>query len=441
MSGHGMRWEGRTSGGFLRWRRRVLILTAGLAMAAGQATGAWAAAGYEKQPVFKANVLAPAEWLKGARFQVEDKVPTDGFLGQFTIRSDVGTLEAHGLDMLKIRIAELAALEQLQAASKTETFLKALGSTAERPVKAVTSFVTRPVETAKGLPSGVERFFGRVKRGGESVITTVTAPEVSSTDKAEAVSRRIGGITVDALGYEQERRQLAKHLQVDPYTTNPVLSEKLDEFAWVAFSGRVGVNAVISVVVPASLAISATTFTTDLVWDTPAAELLRVNDQKLREMGLSESAVQAMISNPWHSLSLLTAFVTALDQLQGVSGRDTVATLAASAISEDQARFVTAATQMLVTYHQTVVPLSAVMGRGTVTARDQRGAIVVPAALDYVAWTTRVAEFAKRSDLKAQERHVWLTGQMSRRARDEMTKLGWRFHDGGRLRPSQPSGR
>jgi hypothetical protein len=89
----------------------------------------------------------------------------------------------------------------------------------------------------KGIPSGVERFFGRVKRGGESIMTTITAPSGSSTEKAEAMSRRIGGITVDALGYERERRQLAKHLQVDPYTTNPVLARKLDEFAWVAFSG------------------------------------------------------------------------------------------------------------------------------------------------------------------------------------------------------------
>jgi hypothetical protein len=419
----------------------VLILTAVLVMAAGQVTGVWAAAGYEKQPVLQASDLAPAELLNGARYRVEDKVPTEGFLGQFTIRSDVGTFEAHGLEMLKIRIAEMAAIEQLEAASKTETFLQALGSAAERPVKAVASFVTRPADTVKGIPSGVERFFGRVKRGGESAIATVTAPGASSTDKAEAVSRRIGGITIDALGYEQERRQLAKHLQVDPYTTNPALSQKLDEFAWVAFSGRVGVNAVISVVVPTSMAISATTFTTDLVWDTPGAELLRVNDQKLREMGLRESAVQAMLGNPWYSLSLLTAFVTALDQLQGVSGRDTIVMLAASAISEDQARFLTAATQMLASYHQTVAPLSAVLGRGTVTGRDQRGAVVVPAPLDYVAWTARVAEFAKRSDLKVQERQVWLTGQMSPRARNEMTKLGWGFHDGGRLRPSPPTGR
>ena len=117
------------------------------------------------------------------------------------------------------------------------------------------------------------------------------------------------------------------------------------------------------------------------------------------------------------------------------------ATAAASATSEDQARFIAAATQMLVRYHKTITPLSVLMGRGTAVGYDKRGVIVVPAPLDYVAWTDRVADFARRADLKAQERGIWLTGKISPRAWQEMTKLGWMLQDGGRLRPSQPSGR
>jgi len=68
----------------------------------------------------------------------------------------------------------------------------------------------------------------------------------------------VGGISVDALGYEQERRQLAKALKVDPYTTNRVLAAKLDEVAWVTFSARLGINMLTSVLVPGSMAISGT---------------------------------------------------------------------------------------------------------------------------------------------------------------------------------------
>jgi hypothetical protein len=55
---------------------------------------------------------------------------------------------------------------------------------------------------------------------------------------------------------------------------------------------------------------------------------------------------------------------------------------------------------------------------------------VVPAAVDYVAWTPRVAELAQHPDLKSPQQGVWLTGQLSPRARRELTTLGWTVHEG-----------
>jgi hypothetical protein len=434
-------YAGSISGSLWRRIRGGLILTLALAASAdgGQAVGG--ATAYERQPVLKASQLVPAELLKGARFQVDETVPTDGFLARFTIRSDFGTFEAHGRDMLQIRVAEVAAIEKLEAASKTETFAKALGSAAVRPIKAVGQIVTNPVETVKGIPAGGERFFGRVKRGAEHMWTATTESDKPSADRAEEVARRVGGISRDALGYEQERRQLARELKVDPYTTNPVLAAKLDEVAWVTFSARLGINTLTAVLVPGSMAISGTSFANDLVWDTPTAELLRLNEQKLRDMGLSDKVVRAMTHNPWYSLTVLTAFVTGLEQLQEVKGRDAVTALAASAASEDQAHFIAQGMQMMVRYHTTGEPIDTLMARGTVTARTSRGAVVVPAPVDYIAWTQRVAEFARRSDLKAPHRSMWLTGQLSSRARRELTTAGWTIHEDVQWTAPQPAAR
>jgi hypothetical protein len=413
----------------LRGISEALILTAMFVVAAG---GEKAVGGtkenYEKQPVLQASQLAPAELLKGARFQVDETVPTDGFVAKFTIRSDFGTFEAHGREMLRIRVAELAALEQLEAMSKSETFVKALGSTAMRPVKATEQLVTKPVETVKAMPSGVERFFGRVKLGGEYLWQAATESDKSSEDRAEDVARRVGGISRDVLGYEQERRQLAKQLKVDPYTTNTVLAAKLDDIAWVTFSGRIGINTVMAVLVPGSLAMSTTTFTTDLVWDTPTGELVCLNEQKLRDMSFGEPTIRALIRNPWYSLTVLTAGVTALEQLQGVSGREAVAAFATSAASEDQARFIAESLQMLAHYHKAMTPIRVIAATGPIAARDQSG-VVVPAAVDYVAWTPRVAELAQHPDLKSPQQGAWLTGQVSPRARRELTTLGWTVHE------------
>jgi hypothetical protein len=407
------------------------LILAAMAVAAigGEKAVGRAKAAYEKQPVLQASQLAPAELLKGARFRVDEQVPTDGFLGRFTMRSDMGTFEAHGREMLRIRVAEVGAIEQLDAMSKTETFAKALESSAMRPVRAVEQIVTKPVETAKGLPKGVERLFGRVQLGAESLWSAASTSDKSSEDRAAEVAQRVGGISRDVLGYEQERRQLAKSLKVDPYTTNKVLAGKLDDVAWVAFSGRLGINAVMAVFVPGSLAMSTTTFTTDLVWDTPTAELHRLNEQKLRDMGLGEAQVRAFMRNPWYSLTVLTACVAALEQLQDLSGRDAAVTFAASAASEDQAHFIAESVQMLAHYHRTITPISVVVASGPITARDRTGAVVVPAPVDYVAWTARVAELARHPDLKAPQRDVWLTGQLSPRATRELTTAGWTVHE------------
>jgi len=155
-----------------------------------------------------------------------------------------------------------------------------------------------------------------------------------------------------------------------------------------------------------------------------------LNEQKLRDMGLHDGVVRAMMNNPWYSLSVLTVYVNALERLQGVKGRDEVTKLAAGVATEDQARFIAESLQMLAHYHQTIAPLSTVAGSGPIVARDSGKAVVVPAPVDYVAWTERVAEFARRPDLKAQQRGVWLTGEVSSRARREFTAAGWTVHEG-----------
>ena len=55
----------------------MVMLTMALTMLAGGVQEVRAAAGYEKQPVLQASQLAPAELLKGPRFHVDEKVPTD----------------------------------------------------------------------------------------------------------------------------------------------------------------------------------------------------------------------------------------------------------------------------------------------------------------------------------------------------------------------------
>ncbi len=228
-----------------------------------------------------------------------------------------------------------------------------------------------------------------------------------------------------ALGYEKERRDLAKGLGVDPYTTNPVLAKKLDDMAWVAFSGRFGIQAATSAVMPYSMVMSAVTITNTTVYDTPAADLLNRAKATFVATGASDAAVTALMKNPQYSLSVLAALAQGCQRLQGVDGVASVVGFAAIARTQDETRGVTATVNMLARHHESAEPITRVSAPGPIVGRTARGKLVLPAPVDYVAWTERVARLAGREDLRAPTRSVWLSGRMSPHAARESRARGW----------------
>ena len=404
----------------------VTLLVCGL----GLAIAAHAQSGFEPAPVFKAADLAPAALLSGPRFKVDEQVTIPALQPRYIVRSDFGVFEANGRDQLASRVKEIGALEELEKTSKTEEFLKAAGSAARRPVKSAANMIMSPVETVQGIPAAASRFWDRASMGAKAV--SKSAEGAGTTDeKAAAVTNRVGGITADVFGYEEERRALAKRLNVDPYTSNHVLSEKLNEIAWVSFSGRFGLNTVVAVVVPFSTVLSATSITDNLVWDMKPADLMTLNAKKLKEMGVGDAQAAALRDNKFYSLSVLTSMINSLESLAGAQGRDQVVTFAAAtATSEERARLLAGVLLMLQRYHASVAPIAQLSAPGPIVARTKSGATIIPAPVDYVAWTEPIAKFAARPDLKAQDRTLWLTGALSPRAKQEFQAAGWTVKEG-----------
>jgi hypothetical protein len=404
------------------WCCLLIISLVSVAPAAGLQTPP----AFETPPILKAQDLAPATLLNGTGFHVDDAVPTDGLTASFTIRGDVGTFQAHGLEMLRIRIAEIPAIAELQQTSKTKVFAQSVAKNAARPVAAAGQMIMHPVDTVQGLPAGVGRFFGRVGLGAQKLKEAATEPEESSaSEKAGEVASRGLQTTRDVFGYEQERRELAHKLHVDPYTTNPILSKQLDEIALTAFRAHVGVTTTMSVFIPGSMAITATRVVSQWVWDTPRADLIVMNRKKMEDLTVPEPSIKAFMRNQAFPLSVQTAFVEDLTRLSGVQGTTDMVALVSTAQSEDQARFLADCLDMLANYHQKQTPLIKIIARGTVIGRDHGGVLIVPAEVDYVSWTKRVAYFANRSDLGSPKRSVWLSGQMSPLAKRNFEALGW----------------
>jgi hypothetical protein len=411
----GARWASRAPKG-----RAVLVAT--LILGAAFGTAAWAQTAFEPPAVFSAATLAAPNLLTGPGFTVDSQVPVETFLYRFTIRADVGLFEAHGLAVLPIRIQEVKALQKLQETSNTAEFAQAVAQAGARPIMSAVNMLTHPVDTITGLPGGIERMFGRVGLGLESIGSAASNPDQSAIEQT-------GKSLVVALGYEAERRKLAKELGVDPYTANAVLRKKLNDVAWVRFAGRLGVNLAISAV-PGSIIISSTSWVNTAVYDTPAGDLMVMNEKKLQAMGVPDATVKAFTANQWLTLSLKTALVEALGRLADVPGREDVVAFAIRAASEDEARFVVTSTELLARYHQSGTPIALVTAPGPIVGRTATGGVVVPASLDYVAWIRQMAIFVKRPDLQGNPRIAVLAGKLSPVAKQQFGAAGWTVQEG-----------
>jgi hypothetical protein len=171
-------------------------------------------------------------------------------------------------------------------------------------------------------------------------------------------------------------------------------------------------------------------------FEAPPVLLVNVDQAKFHGTGASDDQVAALMANPWYSLTVLTALAGSLEAHAGVPGREQIVAFAARAPNEDLARIIAGAAAMLQSYHSWIQPLAQVAAPGPIVGRTGDGSPIVPAPLDYVAWTERVATFAKRADLSAKSRTAWIGGAFSPRARREFAAAGWAIQEG--TQPKSP---
>ncbi len=231
-----------------------------------------------------------------------------------------------------------------------------------------------------------------------------------------------------ALGYDDVRRQLAKKLHVDPYSSDPILTKKLNSVAWVMFSARLTVDAAM-MAVPASIIISGVEFTNDLVYEKPKGDLIILVQNKLQNFGLSQEEIASFISNSAIPLSLQVSVVEDLKGLGDIPGRRAAAVALGNMMTEYQARFLATSLHMLNQWGQQKSPITGIQVPGVLVAHDQNGTVIVPAPVDYVSWTPRIAGFVTAPALLAlQHRVLWIPAKMTPLAHQQLVGNGWSIH-------------
>ena len=358
-------------------------------------------------------------------------MPTNGAMGQYTIvadasvfQDDAGTYQVESLDLLKIRLSEIPAIAYLENVSKTGVFANALAQSAARPVAAAANMVVHPMDTVTGLPSGIGNLFGRVSLGVGQIASTA-----SNSFGSGAAAGQTANATMTALGYDQVRRDLARKLHVDPYSSNPILTKKLNSVAWVMFSARMTVSAAM-MAVPGSIIISAVTFTNDMVYQKPKGDLIIFVQNKLQSFGLSQKEIVSFISNSAIPISLQVSAVADLDALGDIPGRRAAAVSLGNLMTEYQARFLATSLHMLNQWGQQKSPITRIQAPGVLVARDQNGTVIVPAPVDYVSWTPRIAGFVTSPELlNLHHRVLWIPTKMTLLAHQQLEASGWSVHE------------
>jgi hypothetical protein len=86
---------------------------------------------------------------------------------------------------------------------------------------------------------------------------------------------------------------------------------------------------------------------------------------------------------------------------------------------------------MLVQWGQQQAPITRIWAPAELVARDQNRSTILPAPVDYVSWTPRVAGFLTDPNLVAQQNRVLLlNGRMTPLAQQQMTANGWNVRQG-----------
>ena len=378
----------------------------------------------EPPPSFTAaQLLSPAE-LRGPHHTVADAVRTDGYYHEFRITSDFGEFEAAGRTMLAVRLHEIGALAQLDEVSKTAVFLRSAGTSVVNVGRGVATAVTSPVDTARGVGSGVRRLGVNLGR-----MTKRTVDSATSEDPAEEPApggNAAVGAAEGVLGVNRAARRWAQKVGVDPYSTNPVLRQALSDFGRVDAAGSIATK----VILPIPGVVGMTATVSDLVWAKDPEELRKINEQRLRDLGVPGGTAQRLFRNSAMTLSYETRLIAALHALKLPGAADRVAA-AAESRHEREALFHVESAELLQQRHAKT-PFTGLLTDSLATVAvtaDRRAVVLLP--IDWLRWTDTAASTLRdidarsRKELKATGLLIVLTGKASSIAAREIAAQGW----------------
>jgi hypothetical protein len=372
---------------------------------------------YEKPPVFEAKCILSAKLLKSPYHSVGAKVSNDGQMNHYTIKSKFGTVKADSTAELKIRVDEMKALSAMERVSNSDQFTRQEKEGGKNVVSGAKALVTRPVDTVKGVFTGIGTLAGRA---GDALM-------------GDPPSDAEGSRMENAIGFSSTKRDYAAEFHVDPYSTNPLLQKRLEKIFWIAANA---VSAVIPGGVGAFVSVAKSSdWLEGIPVQTPPSELRKANREKLSGMGVSPDIIDLFLGNAVYSPVQQTKLVQELGRMNGTADRGNFVKFAVLARNNNVAFFRAGQAEMYANLNK-VTPVERFVKIGTnAAARLANGTVVFCFPLDYLSWTENNAALAESLDRQVNAlpdvrgKEIRITGGISKDARKALEDLGWKVLD------------
>jgi hypothetical protein len=413
---------------------------------------------FESEPMLAAAALVQPALLSGPNFRVVPETSVRGYMAHILIDTPYGPLRADSVELLAVRESEIPALEALDRASKTGAFAHAIAERGRKTGVAIAHVVKHPIDTITGLPEGVVRYLrkqidtwtGRAQSVADrssrefenegdpyhAPAGPMTAARDSPRDAAEpgdqknrAWYARAGSETEREakryLKYSEQRREMAKVLGVDPYSTNPILDDKLDTLAWAAVWGNFSAGSALGEI---------TGYTADVIsWSGKLNQyILQLDPEQLRERNRKrlinfcsdEFAVRQFLRRGGFTDTLRTALADSLEKLKPQSGCNELIELGAASRGEVEARYLVDALKLI--ERQPDAAGGELLVAGAALAwRTPAGKLLLPLPVDYLTWNHAIDDFFDQPVFAAREKIALIGGEASMLAQRKLTERGW----------------
>jgi hypothetical protein len=384
---------------------------------------------YVKPPVkLNSALVVPDGKMVGRGYKIDPEALNDGYSNTYTLKTEVGDVQAISDYQLARQIQEVNALIILDEMSKAGVFGDAMKEGLVAPIRGGKALVTAPVETTKGAVKGVGRWMGNIGRS------------VASDDPYQE------GAVSAAAGWAGTKRAFALELGVDPYTDWEPLQKGLTAVARAAFAGGISVGVAMGALTEGTTVgtiITVTSLTDEMnaiLLDNPPEGLTKINREKLEKMGISKKIIDPFLKNYNYTPFEKTLLVEALKQMDGTKGRDLFVAQATAAPDKIIARYYQQMAEMMLNYQKKNGPADIVKVENEVWLMSRQGTLVGVFPIDYLAWTAETSRIAAavEKDPQAKNRELWLEGSAAPDTNKALSARGWKIKERVALLTGKP---